>query len=257
MPDRLAASVSLAYDLTVVAPARNEAGNLTPLVQQINHAFDATDHRVQIILVNDGSTDATADELATLGDTHPNLVALHHDTPQGQSAALHAGIHAAQAPLVCTLDADLQNDPADLPRMVALLREHRADLVQGDRSANRQDHALRKLATSVGWLARRVIVGDTVRDTGCATRVLRADVARRLPLHRAGMHRFIPACVAGLGGKVIETPVHHRPRHAGKTKYGTGLLKRGLPGIRDCFAVRVMIRQAKRETAVPTPAAVT
>lgn len=257
MPVSTPASALPAYDLAVVAPVRDEAGNVIPLVHQIDAAFCGTGQHIQIILVNDGSIDATVDELASLRQAFPNLQTIHHDTPQGQSASLYAGIHAAEAPLICTLDADLQNDPADLPRMVALLRQQRADLVQGDRSANRRDHALRKAATFVGRLARRLIVGDAVRDTGCATRVMRADVARRLPLHRSGMHRFIPACVAGLGGKVIETPVHHRPRHVGKTKYGTGLLKRGLPGLRDCFVVRAMIRQTKRESSLPTQAATT
>lgn len=238
--------VAPGFDVAVVAPALNEAGNLTPLVRQIDDAFRDTGQSVQIIIVDDGSTDATADELATLRSTRPHLFTPRHDTPQGQSASLHTAIHAAQAPLICTLDADLQNDPADLPRMIELLHQSRADLVQGDRSANRQDHVLRKAATGVGRLARQLIVGDRVRDTGCATRVLRAEMARRLPLHRPGMHRFIPACVAGFGGKVIETPVNHRPRLEGKTKYGTGLLKRGLPGLRDCFTVRAMIRRAPR-----------
>ncbi len=243
------------YDVAIVAPALNEAGNVRPLVQQIDQAFRDAGRRFQIIIVDDGSTDATADELAELRHEFPHLLTPRHDTPQGQSASLHTGIHAAAAAIVCTLDADLQNDPADLPRMVEMLYEHAADLVQGDRSATRQDHAFRKLATGVGRLARQVIVGDHVRDTGCATRVLTADLARRLPLSQPGMHRFIPACVAGLGGHVVETPVNHRPRRHGKTKYGTGVLKRGLPGLRDCFAVRAMIRRAKHQPARPVIAA--
>ncbi|MBB6430472.1 glycosyltransferase family 2 protein [Algisphaera agarilytica] len=243
------------YDLAVVAPALNEAGNLTPLVQQIAQAFSATGKKFQIVIVDDGSTDTTPDELASLKTEFPMLTTVRHDTPQGQSASMRAAIHAASAPIICTLDADLQNDPADLPRMVELLIAEDADLVQGDRSANRQDHAFRKIASIVGRYARKLIVGDGARDTGCGTRALKAEMARRLPLHRPGMHRFIPACAAGFGGKVVETAVNHRPRHEGKTKYGTGLLKRGIPGLRDCFAVRGMIREAKRNPASASTAA--
>ena len=179
---------------------------------------------------------------AGLAQRDPDLRVLRHDRARGQSAALRAGIDAAAAPLLATLDADLQNDPADLPAMVTLLREQRADLVQGDRTAHRRDHAGRRAASAIGRLCRRVLLHDPVRDTGCATRVMRTELARRLPLDRDGMHRFIPACVAALGGRVVETPVNHRPRHAGRTKYGTGILKRGLPGLRGCFFVRRLQR---------------
>lgn len=240
--------------ITLVAPALNEAGNLGPLIEQTDAAFAAAGIAHRIIIVDDGSTDDTPRELAALQARLPHLSVIRHDSPRGQSAALHSGIHAATTELVATLDADLQNDPADLPRMVRMLDETAADLVQGDRSANRQDHSARRVASVVGRLFRRAIVGDRVRDTGCATRVLRLTYAQRLPLHRKGMHRFIPACTAGLGGKVVETPVNHRGRHAGRTKYGTGLIKRGVPGLRDCFWVRHTIKQARhRGDALPEP----
>ncbi|MEO1236900.1 MAG: glycosyltransferase family 2 protein [Planctomycetota bacterium] len=242
------------YDLAIVAPALNEAGNLTPLVEEVFAVFADTPWRVQVVVVDDGSTDATPAELAALAQRFPALTVRRHDTSAGQSAALATGIAAAHAPLIATLDADLQNDPGDLPQMLTLLHDRRADLVQGDRSANRRDHLMRRMASGVGRLARRLVVGDAVRDTGCATRVLRTDFARRLPLHRPGMHRFIPALVAGFGGVVVETPVHHRPRAAGQTKYGTGLLKRGLPGLRDCFVVRAMVRDSARQRAGALPA---
>ena len=241
------------FDLSVVAPARNECGNLTPLVDQIRQAFSGRAIRVQVVLVDDGSTDGTAKELAHLVARDPGVCGLTHTSSRGQSASLHSGIGAASAPLVATLDADLQNDPADLPGMIEMLNRHRADLVQGDRTANRRDHLARRVASVVGRWARQAIVGDRVRDTGCATRVMRRSFAVRLPLDRPGMHRFIPACVAGLGGRVIETPVNHRPRHAGRTKYGTGLIKRGLPGLRDCFIVRALIRREQRQAAVAAP----
>lgn len=239
------------FDLSVVAPARNEGGNLTPLVDQILEAFADTAIKLQIIIVDDGSTDGTPEELASLCGEHANLCAPRHDLSRGQSVSLYTGFAAALAPLVATLDADLQNDPADLPRMLELLHTQRADLVQGDRTANRRDHAARRIASAVGRWARRLIVSDGIRDTGCATRVMRRAFAVRLPLERPGMHRFIPACVAGFGGRVIETRVNHRPRHAGKTKYGTGLIKRGLPGLRDCFVVRRLIRRERTRHPLP------
>ena len=233
------------FGLCVVAPALDERANLVPLVSEVRAAFRDEDIRVQIVLVDDGSTDGSSEELAGLALRDRALEVVRHERPRGQSAALYAGIAAARAPLVATLDADLQNDPADLPRMVELLRARRADLVQGDRTADRRDHAARRAASVVGRWARFLIVGDRVRDTGCSTRVMRASAARLLPLDRPGMHRFIPACVAGFGGRVVETRVNHRPRRAGRTKYGTGLLKRGLPGLRDCFVVRGLIRRAQ------------
>lgn len=240
-----------AYDLSVVAPAHNEAGNLAPLLAQIRDAFAPTGLRVQVLLVDDGSTDATADELSGLGRHDPDLRVLRHDRARGQSAALHNGIAAAAAPLLATLDADLQNDPADLPAMVALLRDQRVDLVQGDRSAHRRDHAGRRAASAIGRVFRRVLLHDPVRDTGCATRVMRTDLARRLPLDHDGMHRFVPALTAALGGRVVEVSVNHRPRHAGRTKYGTGVLRRGVPGLRGCFFVRRL--QRRRVNAVTSP----
>lgn len=240
------------FDLAVVIPALNEAGNLRPLVEQIDRAFASTPIRYQIVVVDDGSRDATAAELKPLAETRRDVCVASHDKPRGQSAALRTGMQASSAPLIATLDADLQNDPADLPRMLDLLESHHADLVQGDRTANRRDHTARRIASAVGRWARRLIVGDRVRDTGCATRVMRRAFALRLPLDRPGMHRFIPACVAGFGGEVIETPVNHRPRHTGKTKYGTGLIKRGLPGLRDCFRVRRLIRAAQAAHVPPS-----
>jgi len=242
-----------AYDLSVVAPAHNEAGNLTPLLAQIRDAFAPSGLRVQVLLVDDGSTDPTADELAQLAQRDPDLWVLHHDRPRGQSAALSSGIAAATAPLLATLDADLQNDPADLPAMVAVLRDRHADLVQGDRTAHRCDHLGRRFASGVGRLFRRVLLHDPVRDTGCGARVMRTDLARRLPLDRDGMHRFIPALAAALGGRVVETRVHPRPRHAGRTKYGTGVLKRGLPGLRGCFFVRRLQRRHATPQVSPAP----
>ena len=133
--------------------------------------------------------------------------------------------------------------------MLRLLKEEEADFVQGDRSRDRQDTWMRRRASWVGRSARNLILNDPVRDTGCSARVMRADLARRLPLQYRGMHRFFPAYAQRLGARIIEYPVHHRPRAAGETKYGVGMLSRGLAGLADCFAVRWMGKRLRDVSA--------
>src|SRR5690606_1627045 len=155
----------------------------------------------EVIVVDDGSTDDTSRILLELASDRPWLRVLRRSAAQGQSAAMAAGIAAVRAPCVAMLDADLQNDPADLPEMLRILRRENAGIVQGDRSANRRDSWLRRRASAVGRGARRLILGDAVRDTGCSARVLRTELARQIPLQYRGMHRFIPAYCARLGAK--------------------------------------------------------
>lgn len=235
-------------ELSVVAPAHNEQDNVAALADEIAGALGQIDGSFEFILVDDGSTDLTAKNALALIATRPwmRLVSMR-DTPppspthpgrgNGQSAAFHAGFRAARGRLVATLDADLQNDPADLPAMIGILRQTQADMVQGDRSHARKDNAIRRIGSIVGRLFRRMILGDAVRDTGCSLRVMRREVALRLPLEFRGMHRFIPVSAARMGYRVVEHPVNHRPRHAGTTKYGLGIAQRAFPALIDCFAV--------------------
>lgn len=238
-----------APELSVVVPALNEAENVRPLVEEIERAVRGAGIDAELIVVDDGSSDGTDRRLLELAATRPWLRVLRRPKPQGQSAAMAAGIMVARGRYVATMDADLQNDPADLPRMLALLKERGADFVQGDRSRDRRDSWMRRRASWVGRSARKLILRDPVRDTGCSARVLRADIARRLPLQYRGMHRFFPAYAQRLGATVIEFPVAHRPREAGQTKYGVGVLSRGLAGLADCFAVRWMGRRLRDVTA--------
>lgn len=237
-------------DLSLVVPAHNEEDNLALLVEQVDLTLRQKGVDVELVLVDDGSTDATRSTAQSLMVDHPWVRLLTRDHCQGQSSAMYAGIQAAAAPCTATLDADLQNDPADLYEMLKKVQAGEADLVQGDRSHARKDTLARRYASIIGRRARGLILGDSVRDTGCSARVMRSELARQLPLQYKGMHRFVPVYIKTLGGRVIEMPVNHRPRHAGVTKYGVGVVSRGLNGLLDCFAVRWM-RNRLRKTLAP------
>lgn len=227
--------------LSIVVPALNEAENLRALVEQVDRSVRGQGVHVELIIVDDGSSDDSPARLAALMRDHPWLRVLRHERPLGQSRAMYDGIAAARGPFIATLDADLQNDPADLPEMLLLIERGEADMVQGDRSANRRDNFIRRRTSWVGRATRRALLGDSVRDTGCSARVVRAQIARQFPLQFKGMHRFLPAYAKMLGARIVERPVHHRPRLAGQTKYGLGVFSRALPGLIDCLAMRWMI----------------
>jgi dolichol-phosphate mannosyltransferase len=240
--------------LSIIAPAHNEEQNIPPLVEQVHAVLSPLGHRFELILVDDGSTDRTQEVIRSLMPGRPWLRCITMtDTPagrgHGQSAAFHAGFRAAKGDLLVLLDADLQNDPTDIPAMLALLESTRADMVQGDRSHCRQDHIVRKVSSVVGRLFRRWLVDDTIRDTGCSLRILRREVALGLPLEFRGMHRFIPATARHLGYRVVEMSVTHRARVAGQTKYGMGVFSRAVPGFVDCLAVRYMKNRRRPVTS--------
>lgn len=232
-------------DLSVVAPAHNEEENVRPLVEAVERALSPLPMSFEFIIVDDGSTDRTRAIVLELAAERRWLrcIAMTNTPPgrgHGQSAAFHAGFRAARGRLIAVLDADLQNDPADIPRMLEVFDRESADLVQGDRSHARRDNVVRRIGSVVGRAFRRWILGDTIRDTGCSLRLMRREVALQLPLELKGMHRFIPVTARHLGYRVVEMPVTHRPRVAGETKYGMGITKRAIPGLIDCFAVRYM-----------------
>lgn len=246
--------------LSVVAPAHNEQDNIEPLVLEIEKALGAARIPFEAIIVDDGSTDQTRARLLALMPGRPWLrcVAMT-DTPpgkgNGQSAAFHAGFRAARGSLIAVLDADLQNDPSDIPGVIELMRSSGADLVQGDRSHARKDNLVRRMGSIVGRLFRRWLLGDTVRDTGCSLRVMKREVALKLPLEFRGVHRFIPVLATHLGYKVVEMRVSHRARVAGETKYGLGIVQRALPGLHDLFVVRWMkSRRRPTQSEEITPA---
>lgn len=240
-------------DLSVVAPAHNEEGNVAALVEQTERVLAPTGIRFEVVIVDDGSTDRTRPTIVGLMTSRPWLrcVAMTRTPPgrgHGQSAAFHAGFRACRGRIIATLDADLQNDPADIPKMLDRMRAANADMVQGDRSHARRDGAVRRFGSVVGRLFRRMLLGDTIRDTGCSLRVMRREIALALPLEFRGMHRFIPATARHMGYAVTEMPVNHRPRAAGTTKYGAGL-SRAIPGLIDCLGVRYMRKRRRPVTS--------
>ncbi|MEM9167408.1 MAG: glycosyltransferase family 2 protein [Planctomycetota bacterium] len=240
---------------SIVAPAHNEAESIAKLIEEVGVAVGTLEGlgRAEFIIVDDASTDGTASIVRAHMADRPWLRLVELGRPatgggNGQSAAFQAGFEAAHGELVASLDADLQNDPADIPRLVEALDRTGADFVQGDRSAARRqgDAWIRRVSSQIGRAFRRAILADTIRDTGCSLRVLRREIAQRLPLEFRGMHRFIPVTARQLGYTVVEMPVAHRARYAGTPKYGAGVLTRAVPGLVDCFAVRWMRSRRRR-----------
>jgi len=246
-------------ELTVLAPAHNEEENVDLLIEEVGAAIEPLGIPFEFIIVDDGSTDSTKEKTITQQAARAwvRCVSMTNTPPgsgNGQSAAFHAGFRAAKGRLIATLDADLQNDPADLPAMLKLLESSGADFVQGDRSAIRSqgDAKIRQFGSWVGRKFRLIILGDTITDTGCSLRIMKREIALRLPLEFKGAHRFIPATARHMGYTVVEMPVNHRNRHAGTPKYGMGITKRALPGLIDLFAIRWMRSRRRPVTSIET-----
>ncbi len=220
--------------LSVVVPFYNERENVRPLHEEVAGVLGAHPGGVEFIYVDDGSEDGTCDALAALraDDSRVRVIALAEN--RGQSAALEAGFRAARGDVVATLDADLQNDPADLPALLAALDG--ADVVNGVR-ANRQDSWVRRLSSTVGNGFRNAVTGESVTDVGCSLRVMRREFLDGIVMYR-GMHRFLPTLLRMRGARVTELPVNHRPRRHGESKYGIG--NRLWVGLADVIAVRWM-----------------
>ncbi|MFK7960489.1 MAG: glycosyltransferase family 2 protein [Phycisphaerales bacterium] len=235
--------------LSVILPARDEAAALPALLREILAILDdlcVFGSDGEVIVVDDGSRDATAACVASAASAD-RRVRLVDSGGAGQTIAMARGIAAARGRVIALMDADGQNDPSDLPRLLARLAVGDVDFVQGDRTESRCDGWRRRFASAVGRGARRLALGDAVRDTGCTLRVMDAAIARALPLDRPGMHRFIPVLAAASGARVAEVPVNHRPRMGGRTHYR--VFGRAWPGLRDCVIVRRRIRAARDAAA--------
>ncbi|GHG94276.1 glycosyltransferase family 2 protein [Pseudodonghicola xiamenensis] len=239
--------------LSIVIPMHNEAENVVPLVREIDSACaDLPDK--ELILVDDGSNDDTARLIQELRTEYPWLRLIRHPKAGGQSAAVHSGVLAATGAIICTLDGDMQNPPAEIPKMVAPLMAPDAPadlgLVAGQR-VKRQDTWSKKIASKLANRLRAWMLNDHTRDTGCGLKAFRRDAFLRLPFFNH-MHRYLPALFARDGWQVAHVDVAHRERGGGSSNYNN--LQRALVGIYDLFGVAWLIRRAKTAHPQEVPA---
>jgi dolichol-phosphate mannosyltransferase len=227
--------------ISVVVPARDEAENLGQLVREIHAALNQFAH--EIVIVDDGSTDDTAVALREMQRADPQLRALRHRFPCGQSAALRSGIHAARHPWIATLDGDGQNDPADLPRLWDArppdLRPEQPWLAIGHRM-HRCDTRWRRFSSRFANRLRAWWLEDATPDTGCGSKLFGRAMYLDLPWFDH-QHRYFPALVRRAGGVTVSVPVNHRPRAHGRTKYGTW--GRAWVGVVDMLGVKWLQRR--------------
>jgi dolichol-phosphate mannosyltransferase len=237
-------------DVSVVIPAHNEAGNLPKLIEEIAAALDPTGKWYEIVVVDDASADETPSLLQKLSYKYSSLVCHRMARQSGQSSALSAGFDLASGDVVVTIDADLQNDPADIPKLLAELAH--ADVAIGWRR-DRKDTFSKRIISKVANRVRNYMTGECVKDTGCGLKAFKAESLRRI--HRFdGMHRFFPTLVKMHGYSVVEVPVNHRPRENGRTHYN--IFNRSIRPMMDLMAVRWLQKRTLRYELAKEPALV-
>jgi len=216
--------------VTVVVPLFNEEENVPILQGELTAALSGIDY--EIIFVDDGSADRTAQRI----EAGPRFRVVRFEHNAGQSAAMYAGLQNARGAVAVLIDGDLQNDPADIPKLLAEIARG-ADLVCGYR-AQRKDTAVKRITSRIANFVRSRFTRDGVRDTGCTLKAMRRECIGALVPFK-GMHRFIPALVKGAGYRLVEVPVNHRPRKFGQSKYGLG--NRAWRATMDMFGVRWLL----------------
>jgi dolichol-phosphate mannosyltransferase len=236
--------LTTAPDLSVVVPVHDEQDNVGPLAQDIGAALAGV-LEYEVVFVDDASTDATFARLTDLSRDNPRIRALRHAQRYGQSTALRTGVTHARASLVATLDGDGQNDPGDIPRLLAILETTELGaartIVAGQR-VKRRDSRLVRLSSRIANVVRASILRDGTPDTGCGLKVFDRSLFLELP-YFDHMHRFLPALVRRAGGHVISVPVNHRPRLTGRSHYS--VRNRLWTGIVDLMGVVWLTRRAK------------
>jgi len=237
-------------DVSVVVPVKDEAENVLPLIREIAVALDGV-APFEIVYVDDGSADATVQNLHDAKATFPMLRIVRHDGCFGQSQAIQTGVRHAAAPLIATLDGDGQNDPADIPALLKRFTDEggSADallMIAGWR-AKRKDTWLKRMSSKIANAVRSSLLGDATPDTGCGLKVFPRAMFLAFPGFNH-MHRFMPALTIRAGGRVVSVQVNHRPRERGQSKYG--LFNRLWVGIVDLFGVMWLNRRANRVRVV-------
>ncbi len=217
-------------EISVVVPLFNEEESISILQTELRTALSGLDY--EILFVDDGSVDRTPERI----EAAPNIRLIRFEKNAGQSAAIYAGLAATRGATVIIIDGDLQNDPADIPRLLAEITNG-ADLVCGYR-IKRQDTMMKRLTSRIANTVRSRYTKDGVRDTGCTLKAMRRECVSALFPFK-GMHRFIPALVKAAGYRLVEIPVNHRPRRFGQSKYGLG--NRALRATIDMFGVRWLL----------------
>jgi glycosyltransferase involved in cell wall biosynthesis len=238
-PDRNLAAPDDGPEISVVIPVYNEVDNVCALHEALDYAMRSMRRPYELLFVDDGSTDGTRDRLRELAGRDPRLRVILFRRNCGQTQAMAAGFDHARGPIVVTMDGDLQNDPADIPRVVEEL-ERGFDIVCGWRR-HRQDAVVTRLIPSM--IANALIrwtTGVPIHDTGCSLKAYRAWVVRSLTLY-SDMHRFIAALGAGVGARVSEVVVRHHPRRFGRSKYGLGRIFRV---VIDLVVIKMLIQFA-------------
>lgn len=221
-------------EISIVIPVFNEEENLPILAAEIQGTMRSFGRPYEVLFVDDGSTDHSPEVLRQLAREDAAVRVICQRRNSGQSAALDAGFRFARGGIVVTLDADLQNDPADIPRLLAPMATY--DVVSGVR-IHRQDTWVRKVSSRIANSVRNRITHDDVTDVGCTLRACRAEYLPRIPMF-TGMHRFLPTLLKMAGARATEIPVNHRPRLHGQPKYGIG--NRLWRALADLLAVRWM-----------------
>ncbi len=216
-------------DLSVVLPVHDEEGNLPRLWEELKTALAAIGGTAEVVFVNDGSTDGSGALLDAFRAEDPRVRVVDHDRNHGLTAALDTGFRHARGAVIAMLDADLQNPPAELPKLLALLPE--ADMAIGWRK-DRRDPFVKRVTSRIANAYRNRRTRERVHDTGCALKVFKREVIERVKLWK-GMHRFLPTLARMEGFRVVEVPVAHRPRPSGKSHFGTwNRLWKGLSDVR-------------------------
>jgi glycosyltransferase involved in cell wall biosynthesis len=236
----------VSVELSIVIPLYNEEPNVAPLHAELSAILTSMPVPHEVVFIDDGSTDGTFEVLRRIQSTDPHVRIVRFARNFGQTAAFAAGFAYARGQYIVTFDGDLQNDPADIPRLLAIARSH--DVVCGWRKDRKDDFLTRHVPSVIANQLIGLVSGVHVHDVGCSLKVFRAEVVKPLKL-TPGMHRYLPALASQLGDRVTEVVVNHRPRRFGQSKYG---LSRTFRVVSDLGKLRRLMREAV-DPATPVP----